>query len=119
MSKNQCLVCQLDIQLGVNAMNNTYKIGLVTKTYSPDAIGNRIESETISYVFADVSNVSAKEFFESGQNGLKADSKFTMRDFEYSEQNEIVFNETRYSVYRFYKRNDGFVELFTEKKVGV
>lgn len=100
-------------------MNNSYKIGLVSKQFNPDPIGNMIETETIEYVFAEVSNVSAKEFFESGQNGLKADLKFTIRGFEYSEQNEIIHNGTKYSVYRFYRRNDGFVELFTEKKVGV
>ena len=45
-------------------MNNTYKIGLVGKSYVADSIGNMIEQETISYVFADLKSISAKEFFD-------------------------------------------------------
>lgn len=99
-------------------MNNTYKIGLVAKTYASDSIGNMIESRTISDVFATVSSISAKEFFESGADGLKPDLKFVMREFEYGGQDEIIHNNVEYSIYRTYSREDGFIELYTEKKVG-
>lgn len=99
-------------------MNNSYKIGLVGKTYISDAIGNMTEQETITNVFANLKSISAKEFFDGGQNGLKPDKKFIVREFEYNEQNEIDFDGVRYSVYRTYSKEDGFVELYTEKKVG-
>lgn len=100
-------------------MNNTYKIGLVGKSYVADSIGNMIEQETISYVFADLKSISAKEFFDGGESGLKPDQKFIVRAFEYFDEDEIEFGEKRYSIYRSYRRDDGFVELYTEKKVGV
>ena len=52
-------------------------------------------------------------------NGLKPDQKFIVRAFEYFDEDEIEFGEKRYSIYRSYRRDDGFVELYTEKKVGV
>lgn len=99
-------------------MNNTYQIGLVARNYVADAIGNMVESKTVSNVYANVSSISAKEFFDGGTNGLKPDLKFVIREFEYSDQDTIEYNCSEYSIYRTYAREDGFVELYTEKKVG-
>lgn len=99
-------------------MNTTHKINLLSKTYSADEIGNRIEVVTKKPVFANISSISSKEFFDAGQNGLKPDHKFIMREFEYNGEDSLEFNEVVYSIYRTFSREDGFVELYTEKKVG-
>lgn len=117
MSRKRSLELLQDTQIGAR-MNNTYLIGLVAKTYVADSIGNMVETETISNVYANISSISAKEFFDGGQNGLKPDLKFIVREFEYSSQDTIRHNGCEYSVYRTYSREDGFVELYTEKKVG-
>lgn len=98
-------------------MNNTHKIGLVSKSYEPNEIGAMIETDTIEYVWAENRSISGKEFSE-GAEGLKRDCKFVVRSFEYKEQSEIVFDGIRYSIYRPYRRDDGFTELYVEKKVG-
>lgn len=49
---------------------------------------------------------------------MKPDKKFVMRGFEYRNEDEIVFGDNKYSIYRTYARDDGFIELYTEKKVG-
>lgn len=100
-------------------MNNAYQIKLLSKTYVTDDIGNRLENTIERVVFANVVSISAKEFFDGGQNGLKPDKKFIIRQFEYNAEDSLILNDEIYSVYRSYSRDDGFVELYTEKKVGL
>lgn len=99
-------------------MNTTHKIKLISKQYAADSIGNMVETFTTREVFANLKSISSKEFFDAGTDGLKPDKKFVMRGFEYRNEDEIVFGDVKYSIYRTYARDDGFIELYTEKKVG-
>ena len=98
-------------------MNIAEKISLVTKTYSVDSIGQRVETRSTTDVFALVESASQSEFFNGGQNGLRPDLKFTVRLFEYSGQDTLLYKGVEYSIYRTYRRNDGRIELHTQVAV--
>ena len=91
---------------------------LVGYTYTKDAYGVLQRSETKRKVFADVSSVSASEFFEGGRNGLKPALRFTIFAYDYKGEDVIECDGVQYSVYRTYNRNYDQVELYCELKKG-
>lgn len=99
-------------------MNIAEVISLRTKTYTVDSIGQQQEVVQTSDVYAWVESESQSEFFNGGQIGLKPEYKFTIWAYEYDGQEDLVYNSTIYSIYRTYIRNDGRIELHTQKKVG-
>jgi len=98
-------------------MNIAEKISLVTKAYTADSIGQRVETRSTTDVFTLVESASQSEFFNGGQNGLRPDLKFTVRLFEYNGQDTLLYNGVEYSIYRTYRRNDGRIELHTQVAV--
>lgn len=108
----------------INRVDSAHDIGkicsieLVSKTYSVDSIGNRVPTDTLKSLFASIRSVYRTEFANAGQNGIKAAYIFTIWDYEYNGQDELVYNSEYYSIYRNYIRKDGRIELYTEKKVG-
>ena len=99
-------------------MNRAKKIKLLTNTYTVDSIGQRIPTVTEKPVFALIWSASQSEFFNSGEHGLKPDKVFDVLITEYEGQTEISYAGNTYTVYRTYERDDGRVELHTEKRVG-
>lgn len=98
-------------------MNIAEKISLVTKAYTTDSIGQRVETRSTTDVFALVESASQSEFFNGGQNGIRPEYKFTVLIQEYSGQDLLTYNGTDYSIYRTYRRNDGRIELHTQRAV--
>lgn len=70
-------------------------------------------------VYARVESVSASEFFDAGQNGLKPEYRFTVSAWEYGDEEELSYNGRIYSIYRTYRRSLDLIELYAERKVGV
>lgn len=70
-------------------------------------------------VYARVESVSASEFFDAGQNGLKPEYRFTVSAWEYGDEEELSYNGRLYSIYRTYRRSLDLIELYAERKVGV
>ena len=99
-------------------MNIAEQIYLQTIAYSVDSIGQRTETVSETAVLAKVESVGMTEFFEAGQQGLKPDLKFTVWLTEYEGQENLRYGSNVYSVYRTYRRKDGRVELYTQKRVG-
>lgn len=97
-------------------MDRSDVIRLVSKTYTVDAIGQRVPVEELKTVYADVASVTRSEFFTAGQNGLNPAYKITMFAYDYNGEDEVEYKGNRYSVYRtFFGRNDT-IELYTERK---
>lgn len=92
---------------------------LVSKSYTKDSLGQLVATETTTDVMGTVRSVSAAEFFRGGEEGLKPECVFLVWAYDYGDQEEVVYNGTTYAVYRKYFNDDGKVELYTEKKVGV
>jgi SPP1 family predicted phage head-tail adaptor len=99
-------------------MNRAKKIALQTKTYTVDAIGQRIPTVVDKPVFAYVRSASQSEFFNAGEDGLKPDKVFDVRMTEYANETELKYGGDTYVIYRTYLRDDGRIELHTEKRVG-
>jgi len=94
-------------------------ITLISKTYTTDAYGQSIESETTKAVKGYVASVSANENERAAQNGLIAAWEATLWAFEYNDEMIVEVKGKRYSVYRYYFRSDGRVELYLGKRAGV
>lgn len=99
-------------------MNIAETISLLTKVYATDSIGQQIPTVTKTDVIALVESASQSEYFNAGQMGLKPEFKFTVILTEYEGQEDIEYRGEIYSIYRTYRRNDGRIELYTQKKVG-
>lgn len=74
---------------------------------------------TDTTIFCDVSSVSASEFFDAGQSGIHAEFRFTVWADEYSGQQDVVYRNKPYRVYRTYKPDVDHIELYVEERVGV
>lgn len=99
-------------------MNKAKKIKLISNAYTFDDIGQPIPTASVKSVFAIVRSASQSEFFNAGEHGLKPDKVFDVLITEYEGQTEISYAGNTYTVYRTYERDDGRVELHTEKRVG-
>lgn len=92
------------------------KINLLSKTYTQDNIGNFKETTTSKTVFCDVKSISGQEFYNAGQNGIKPSLVFVIWEHEYGGEEEVEYLSTTYAVYRTFVRDDGRIELYTERR---
>lgn len=70
-------------------------------------------------VYAKVESVSASEFFNGGQNGLKPEFRFIVNAWEYADEPELIYQDRVYSIYRVYRSSLDRAELYAERKAGV
>lgn len=99
-------------------MNQAHKITLLTSTYTQDQIGQWAKTVTEKVVFATVSSVTMSEFYQAGMQGFKPDYRMTVWGNEYSDEEELVYNNKTYSIYRTYIRDDGRIELYVTERKG-
>ena len=92
-------------------------ITLVTQTITTDKYGNEVATETEKTVFCEVDSISQTEFYAAANTELNPEYKFTMFVGDYEEEEVVVFNGARYSVYRTYRSGEN-LELYAERKVG-
>lgn len=69
-------------------------------------------------VFADVSSVTASEFFSGGMNGLKPELRMTIFAGDYKGENILEHSGKKYTVYRTYFARNDLVELYCELRKG-
>ena len=97
-------------------------IELITETYTTDDIGQQVSTYSYVEVFAQKKSISMNEFFNAGQQKIKAEKCFVIRSCEYSGETKIRYpvDETDciYSVYRVYTRADEFTELYCQARCG-
>lgn len=99
-------------------MNLVEKIGLISIEYTQDDLGEWIETETKTNVFAIVQSVSMYEFYEAGREGMKPDYRFHVWMTEYDDQELVEYKGKRYRIYRTYIRKDGRIELYVNEQKG-
>jgi SPP1 family predicted phage head-tail adaptor len=83
-----------------------------------DQIGQWVKTVTEKVVFATVSSVTMSEFYQAGMQGFKPDYRMTIWVNEYSDEEELVYNNKAYSIYRTYIRDDGRIELYVTERKG-
>lgn len=94
-------------------------VDLINKTYTKDAIGQRIATETTTTIFADIKSVNQAEWFDAGKIGLQPSFIAVTPSANYGGQTELIYNAKRYTIYRSYIRDkDDYIELYLEEKVG-
>ena len=94
---------------------------LIAKTYTEDSIKQKIpvESEPRE-IFVTEESVTRADFFEAGRNGLRAELVLKTQAVNYSGEDEVIYNDVRYSIYRTWKRPDSDeIELHLARKTGV
>lgn len=99
-------------------MNHAYKITLLTSKYTQDAIGQWVKTVEKTDVFGLVSSVTMSEFYQAGMQGFKPDFRITIWMTEYHDEEELVYNDKVYSIYRTYIRDDGRIELYVTERKG-
>lgn len=90
-------------------------IELVNITYVKNEDEEQIEQETKREVFANVKSVYQNEFFKASTSGLKPSKLFSIRLSEYDNEEVILHESKRYSIYRTYERGE-LIDLYTEVK---
>lgn len=91
---------------------------LITKTYTSDALGQEIATETSEDIFCNVKSVPQNEFFKTARQGIKAKYVLIVRQVDYSDQIKVSYNNHIYHVYRTYMTDNENIELYVEEKGG-
>lgn len=95
-------------------------IYFVNKVEGFDEIGNNISTlETLTKSYAKVQSIRTNEFYSAVEVGLTPSVEFVVKKLNYNGQNEIEWNDTRYSVIRTIDPKNKFdIVLVCAKKIG-
>lgn len=100
-------------------MDRSTPIYLVQQTRTQNAIGEWVPpTETLRKVYANVSSVSASEYFSASQIGLNPEIRFTMFAPDYQGELAVEYNGIRFSVYRIYRATTDKMELYAQREAG-
>lgn len=92
-------------------------IGLVSRTFTVNSIGDSIATETTRQVFAKVQSIGFKRKMEAMTAGLKLELKFTLADnLEYQDEEVLVYNNVRYNIVSVYINDSHECELLTTRQ---
>lgn len=92
---------------------------LISKTISTDDVGFPIATETEYETFCSVESVTRAEFFNAGKAGMTPEYKITVNAVEYDGQPEVEYEGKRYTIYRTFRTDEDFMELYAEYRSGV
>ena len=93
-------------------------IDLVDATTVVNDLGDYVETETTSRVFANKKSIRQSEFYQAMANGLQPELMFEMKVIDYNNQDKLYFNNKKYNIIRAYNRNGEDIELVCEGIVG-
>ena len=99
-------------------MDMSYPIYLITELRQEDDYGVSQAIKSKRMVFAKVENVSQREFFEGGRNGLNPEFKLTMFAFDYAGESTLEYMGRTLDIYRTYQPKPDLVELYCQRKQG-
>lgn len=69
-------------------------------------------------VYAQISSVTASEFFSGGQNGFQPEYRLTMFGWDYEGEDLVEIDDMIYSIYRTYRARNDRIELYVERRRG-
>jgi len=93
-------------------------VTLKAVTVTVNDLGNPIDSETSSTVYADKQEISQSEFYQAFAAGLKPELKFVIRAIDYSNQDKLTYNSKNYKIIRTYNKDGEMLELICQGIVG-
>lgn len=102
-------------------MERLADIKLIKITYEQDAIGQETgASEVTRTLPCTLHGISRQEWSMAAQTGLNPEGMAFLRDSaDYQGEDLLELDEVRYSIYRTYPTDDGGIELYYRKNVGV
>lgn len=102
-------------------MERVVDIKLIKTTYQTDAIGQQLEEEEVTRtLLATLHGISRQEWSMVAQTGLNPEGMAYLRDSaDYQGEELLELEDVRYSIYRTYPTDDGGIELYYRKNVGV
>lgn len=81
-------------------MEYTEILYLINQEKSQDSIGNIISTETEKMIYAKKNKVGSKEFYNAVAVGITPTAELQIKSSNYSGQEEVKYNNQRYSVIR-------------------
>lgn len=102
-------------------MEYTEIIYLVDKVLEEDAIGNvKTSSFTLTKRYAKKQSVRTNEYYSAVETGLTPSVEFVMKRLDYDGQQELNWNDKRYSVIRTIDPKNKFdIVLVCARKIGI
>lgn len=102
-------------------MEYTEIIYLVNKVLEEDSIGNVTTSSfTLTKRYAKKQSVRTNEFYSAVETGLTPSIEFVMKRLDYDGQEELNYNNQRYSVIRTVDPKNKFdIVLVCARKMGI
>lgn len=91
---------------------------LITQTNYKNEYGVSEQLRTSHDVFCKVQSVTRTEFFDGGRNGLNPEYQFTIFAGDYNDETLCEYNGKTYGIYRIYRTDDDYIELYAERKGG-
>lgn len=92
-------------------MNWNTLVDLIEITESTNYLGDVIENEATSTVYANKKAVKLSEFYQAAVIGLKPELVFEVRAVEYMGQEFLTHENKKYKIIRTYTKNDEIIEL--------
>lgn len=99
-------------------MDRSTPIYLISQEFEQDKYGVQIATEKKRKVFANVTSVTAAEFFDGGRNGLNPEYRMRVFYYDYQDEDILEYNSKRYTIYRTYLNANDIIELYVERKTG-
>ena len=99
-------------------MDRSTPIYLVRETKAQNDIGEWVSTEVLRKVYANVTSISASEYFSASQIGLNPEIRFTMFAPDYDGELIVEYNGIRFSVYRIYRATSDKMELYAQREAG-
>lgn len=100
-------------------MRRATPVYLISEDFEQNEIGAMVPTETRTQIFANITSVSASEWFEGGRNGLNPQFRAEVYPFEYNGEEILEKDGQMFSIYRTYKASEKTLELYCEKRKGV
>lgn len=82
------------------------KIKLIAISHTENSMGDTIETETETEVFANKKSIRQSEFYQAAATGLRPEIMFEVWSEEYSSQQRVKYDNKDYTVIRAYDKGE-------------
>lgn len=95
----------------------SYRIKLISITYTEDEIGNQVPVETSTEMWAEITGIRQSEFYNAAVAGMKPEITFVVWANEYTGQSKIEHDGRKYKLIRTYVNpsRSEMIELICER----
>lgn len=93
-------------------------VDLVNVTRVVNDIGDYVDTETLTTVFADKQSIRQSEFYQAMATGLRPEFMFVIREVDYNNQPKIKYNSKYYNIIRTFIKDGELLELICEGITG-